>query len=766
MGMGRHWTIERHRSWAAATLVVVVLVVAGWSVLGLTRAAEQHHQTALRAVKLEALAEAMDADEWRARAMGSVTPDIEAKMNADLAAADALLAEIPAASRWHNEVVRPFNVYQSAVIEEFGLFREGAIEAAVKVDEERVDPAFDKLHDALKGTSDQATRSAERAVWILRIGALGVMALAGALISYILRRANRNRVKSVALQERAAVTAESELRFRSLVQNAADGIMVISADDRITFATPSATLLIGLDDADLIGRPLASLAVASPRGAVSMVEEARKGTQLEHAEWRTTDVEGHQRVIEALANPFYAGGAEGAVLVTLRDVTEHKLLEQLLTHRASHDSLTGLANRDEFVQCLERACLSKTTNGAVLFLDLDDFKNVNDTLGHNIGDDLLRAVAQRLRSAVQARDVPARLGGDEFAVLLSDVAGDEGALEAARRITGAFEQPLTLHGFPLMVSASVGVALIGDEFHTVHELLRAADIAMYHAKAAGKGRIELFVPVMQQRLQERVAMRNDLADAVRDGALDVHYQPIVSIEDGQIQGFEALARWTHPTAGVIPPARFIPVAEESGLIADIGRYVLNDACRQAAAWRTTLRKDFGVSVNVSVRQFDGDLTGDVRAALKASGLPPHLLTLEITESALRGREKAAIELAAVKELGVRIALDDFGTGYSALSYVRDFPLDEIKIDRSFVNEMDGESGLQLVKTIIDLARALGIKTVAEGIEQPHQLHMLQAHGCLLGQGYLFARPMPKTEVVALVANHAAGQVLATSNAQA
>ncbi|HZQ28212.1 MAG TPA: EAL domain-containing protein [Acidimicrobiales bacterium] len=747
---------------------MAVVAVAGWSVLGLTSTAEEHHKAALRAARLQAVAEAIDADEWRARAVGTVTPEIEMKMTSDLARADDLLAQVSTRSRWYENAAAPFREYRDGVTEEFKLLRQGDLGAAIKVDEERVDPAFDQLHDVLKETSNQATRSAERAVWWLRVGSLLAMMSAGGLITFIVLRANRHRLHAVASHERATVMAESELRFRALVQNAADGIMVTGPDNRVTFASPSAAALVGLNENDLVGRRLGSLGVSSARGAASVVDDARTANDLEHAEWRSTDTHGRRRTIEAIANPSYAGGPEGAVLVTLRDVTEHKLLEQLLIHRASHDALTGLVNRDEFVQYVERTCLNPDTRAALVFIDLDDFKNVNDTLGHNVGDDLLRAVSHRLRTALRPRDVPARLGGDEFAVLLDDVSGPEGALDAAQRILAAFERPFVLHGFHLMVTTSVGVAVVGpgDEPHSVHELLRAADIAMYQAKGAGKGRIELFVPVMQERLQQRVALRNDLIQAVRQGDLDVHYQPIVSIHNREIVGFEALARWNHPTAGAIPPARFIPVAEESGLIAEIGRFVLTDACRQAAAWRLTLRRDYAVSVNVSVRQFDGDLVGEVRAALETSGLPAHLLTLEITESALRGRDKAITQLTALKALGVRVALDDFGTGYSALSYVRDFPLDEIKIDRSFVDAIDDEAGLQLVKAIIDLARALGITTVAEGIERPHQLRVLQAHGCTLGQGFLFAPAMPKNEVVAAVANRMADQALATSDAQA
>jgi diguanylate cyclase (GGDEF)-like protein len=432
--------------------------------------------------------------------------------------------------------------------------------------------------------------------------------------------------------------------------------------------------------------------------------------------------------------------------VLLHEMAERAALQEQLAHEALHDPLTGLGNRLHFVREAERA-LARADRAAsataLVYLDLDDFKPVNDTLGHAGGDELLRQVAERLRASIRTVDTAARLGGDEFAILLEGAGTTQDVLTIVERLTSGLAEPFDVRGHRVRISASVGVVPAADPGVGVDDFIRTADLAMYEAKARGKGEYVIFGDDLRQVARERHTLERDLEQAVADGQLSCAYQPIVDLDTGAIEGMEALARWRHPSGRDVPPAEFIPIAEDLGLIHAIGSHVLTTAASQMASWQERFAsvRDAFVSVNVSVRQcYDAGFPDEVASALARSGLPPASLVAEITETVMMGeREKTVEVLRALRERGVRIAIDDFGTGYSSLSYLRFLPIDLLKIDRSFISTHEHDQ--VIVDTIARLARTLGIVAVAEGIEEPEQVTRLQGMGCRLGQGYLIARPM-------------------------
>ena len=442
------------------------------------------------------------------------------------------------------------------------------------------------------------------------------------------------------------------------------------------------------------------------------------------------------------------------------DITSRRVVEEQLRHDALHDSLTELPNRLLFMERLAHAILrgkrKESYLFAVLFLDLDRFKVINDSLGHHVGDELLILVAQRLQHCLRTEDTVARLGGDEFAILLEDIGGISDATRVAERIQAELSASVNLSGLEVFTSASIGIALSSSAYERPEYLVRNADMAMYRAKAAGQARFEVFDRAMHAHALARLQLETDLRRAVERQEFVLHYQPIISLDSGRICGVEALIRWAHPDRGMMSPDQFIPIAEETGLILPIGKWVIAEACRQVREWRERFGAEVlaSVGVNLSAKQFSqADLVEQISASIERSGLPVSALQLEITESAvMENADAAVVLLGRLKALGVRISLDDFGTGYSSLSHLHRFPLDSLKIDRSFIGRIGTDDRTrQLVQTVLALAGSLGVSAVAEGIETSEQLATLREMQCGLGQGYHFARPLAPPELEGLLA---------------
>lgn len=557
-----------------------------------------------------------------------------------------------------------------------------------------------------------------------------------------------------------AAARQTEARFRSLVQHSSDVIMVTRASGTIRFASPSATRVLGYDTSELVGQSLPALLHPDDRErAIAFFGEAVRAPGVTGpVEWRFRQRDGSWLATEILVTNLQSDPAVRGLVLNTRDVSERKRLEEQLTHQAFHDPLTGLANRALFRDRVSHALALAQRQGhqiTVLFLDLDDFKRVNDSLGHSEGDRLLIAAGERFLCCARAVDSVARLGGDEFAILMEHVAGNDGREELLERLQTAMAHPFTLSGNLVQVSVSIGVATAGPG-DSADDLLRNADVAMYVAKRHGKGRAETYESRMYADVRERLEMEAALRAALDRDELRLHYQPIVSLESGAIYGVEALVRWEHPGFGHLLPQHFIPVAEETGLIVRLGEWVLTEACRQVAAWRECYPGTrLAVSVNISGRQLQGvGLPSRLRAAVQEAGVDPSAVILEITESVLMQQTDSVLaRLEELKAIGVRLAIDDFGTGYSSLSYLQRFPIDILKIARPFVEEVGlGADRSALARAIIGLGDTLKLETIAEGIEMAEQRTALLGLGCMLGQGHLFSPALPPQAIDRILAD--------------
>jgi diguanylate cyclase (GGDEF)-like protein/PAS domain S-box-containing protein len=549
---------------------------------------------------------------------------------------------------------------------------------------------------------------------------------------------------------------DSEAYFRTLVLNAADVILILDEENRIRYASPSASAMFGFED--LIGVGMTDLVDEPERAGIGSSLDAVRdgGRQPDLDDWTVLHGGATQVQAEVSCRDLRHERTVQGLVVTLRDVTERRRLERELIHRAYYDALTGLPNRSLFQDRIERAASRAQQTGAtagVLVVGLDDFKVVNDTMGHDAGDELLVAVGQRLVAAVHPYHSVARMGGDEFAVAIESAGHTRDLEETADRLLATLAQPFQLERGVVTCHASVGIASTADASGG-QELLSQADIALAMAKTSGKARWRRYESSLHTKILERLQLRAALDQAIADGELLLHYQPIVDIKTGRVEGLEALVRWQHPTKGLIPPLDFIQVAEESGLIVPLGAWVLRTAVAAATQWqRLRPLQRLYVSVNVSARQFrTAGFVEQVQRMLEESGLPPQCLVLEITESLLLDdNERVWSDLARLRESGIRVAIDDFGTGYSSLSYLHQVPIDIVKLDRSFVRTIStSEQQFDLVKGIVRLAHTLFLKVVAEGIETGDDLARLAETGCEYGQGYLFARPMRQEDAAELL----------------
>jgi diguanylate cyclase (GGDEF)-like protein/PAS domain S-box-containing protein len=541
-------------------------------------------------------------------------------------------------------------------------------------------------------------------------------------------------------------------RLAAMVEHSSDVVLLLDPEGVIRYASPGLASTLGHRPSDWTGRSVIDLVSSDDRDAAAA--ELRRASSVGRGnmvkfEASLVRVDGERRRMEATIANLLGGDAVDGVVATFRDVTEQRNLERQLSHRAFHDELTGLANRALFLDRMDHALRVARPDidpVVVLFIDLDDFKSVNDALGHGVGDQMLRAIADRIRRVSGPGDTPARLGGDEFALLLEDRGGVDRALDVAEQLLLDLHVPVALAGYDLTVLASVGVAVSAPGMTTAG-LLRDADIAMYEAKRAGKSQIKIFDPAMRLSASRHLEFRSDLSDAIDRHQLRLVYQPTVDLRTGRVVGAESLVRWEHPTRGSVAPSEFIPIAERAGLIVPIGKWVVDESLRAAARWQE--RGPQQVSINVSATQMrSAEFVDHVRSSLATFSIDPGRVTLEITETMLVEEiESSSGHLADLRSLGVLIALDDFGTGYCSLSYLQRFPVDVLKIDRQFIQEL-GEEPRQatLAKMILQLTSGLDMVSVAEGIERPAQLRALQELGCDLGQGHLLSPPLEAVEL--------------------
>ena len=582
---------------------------------------------------------------------------------------------------------------------------------------------------------------------------------AGDEIGEMARAVEVFKANAITLLDQKARLEQLNLWLDIALNNMARGLSMFDAREQLVvcnanylrmYSLPAEMARPGTRFEDILGLRLGAIVSSASEGQLDerfRIRDVLAKVVVHRQEGRFSQTLQDGRIIEVSMRPLETGGW----VALHEDVTEQRRASEHIARLARHDPMTGLANRLKFRERLEENArnLGSGQGFALHCIDLDKFKEVNDTHGHPAGDVLLKSVARRLEATVRSGDVVARLGGDEFAVVQLGAASQAEAAALARRLIEAVSEPMVVHGHRIEIGATIGVALAPGDGTNPDDLLKHADMALYRAKADGRGRHSFFDPAMEGRLRARRMLESDLQQAVTQRQFELHYQPIVSLERGCVSGCEALIRWRHPERGMTSPADFIPVAEDIGLIQEIGAWAIDEACRAASKWPAPI----AVAVNLSAAQFGtSDLVSIVSAALEASGLEPRRLELEVTESLILDQDPATVDtLHRLRGLGVRIALDDFGTGYSSLSYLRSFPFDKIKIDQSFVRDLSQRADcVAIVGAVAQLARSLAMATVAEGVETEDHLAKVRASGCTEVQGYLFSRPVPGKDIVAVI----------------
>jgi diguanylate cyclase (GGDEF)-like protein/PAS domain S-box-containing protein len=636
------------------------------------------------------------------------------------------------------------------------LMQIGDFDKAKQVDFQTVSPHFDLMQHEVQIAIEAEDKWAQGVALRARNELLAAAILAGAAVLILFLRLQRQEhINQLETTERTALR-ESEERFRALTEQSTDIIFIADPSGQIKYASPSVYTVLAVHGDSLVGTNMIDR-VHPDDFAKTMSTGPRSVAYRQNpiVEFRLRHADGRWLYFECVVRNLIQHKNIGGIVYNARNITERKQAQEQLLFNATHDALTGLPDRALFLgrlqSIVDRMKRHPHETAAVLFVDIDDFKVVNDCYGHAIGDALIKEVSNRLRACLRSDGTIARMGGDEFTVLVEDVTDPSDAIRVAERIQSSFERPFLLEGLEVFKSMSIGIALTSPET-SAEAVLQNADIAMYRAKSQGKARSELFDRTMHEQVMSRLLLEAQLRYALQNEELTLHYQPIVSVDTRAVQGFEALLRWQASGSNSISPSTFVPVAEQCGLIIPISVWVLKKACLEAASWRERYSDTpLYVSINISSKHFShAGFIGHVKDALEESAIDPQCITIELTESLAMNDVAATFQtMSQLRTLGVKLSIDDFGTGYSSLSYLRRFPVDTLKIDQSFVKTMDAEN-YAIVKTIIGLARNLELKVVAEGVETPYQHQLLALAGCGSAQGYLFAEPMPAKSVVPFI----------------
>jgi len=693
---------------------------------------------------------------WTALQEQNLTPEADTEMRA----ARQALPKVVLAAHLHayhtsalEKVWPALDNYIMSAGRQWILMQIGDFDEAKQVDFQEVSPQFDLMQHQVQIAIEAEDKWAQGVALRARNELLAAAILAAtAILILFLRLQRQEHIGQLQETERNALR-ESEERFRALTEQSTDIILIADPSGQIKYASPSVHTVLAVHGDSLVGTNMIDL--VHPDDFAKTMSKGPQSVAYHQnpiVEFRLRHADGSWLYFECVIRNLIQYKNIGGIVYNAREITERKHAQEELLFSATHDVLTGLPNRALFLGRLEsvvdRMKRHPQQAAAVLFIDIDDFKVVNDCYGHATGDALIKEVSDRLRACMRSDCTIARMGGDEFTALVEDVTDPSDAIRVAERIQSSFTRPFLLEGLEVFKSTSIGIALTSPETRA-EAVLQNADIAMYRAKSQGKACIELFDRTMHEQVMSRLLLEAKLRYALENEELTLHYQPIVAVDTGALQGFEALLRWQPSGSNSISPSTFIPVAEQCGLIVPISVWILKKACLEAASWRRRYPADppFYVSINISSKHFShAGFIGHVKDALEESAIDPQCITIELTESLAMNDVAATFQtMLQLRTLGVKLSIDDFGTGYSSLSYLRRFPVDTLKIDQSFVKTMDAEN-YAIVKTIIGLARNLELEVVAEGVETPNQHQLLALAGCGSAQGYLFAEPMPAKSV--------------------
>jgi diguanylate cyclase (GGDEF)-like protein/PAS domain S-box-containing protein len=661
------------------------------------------------------------------------------------------------------------DLFHQAIDAQLKAQKTGGIPAAKRLDQDRTDPAYERYKDEIASIYKKLEAGVLFWIWLVSIATISVLALSAALVAVLILRFRRQVESNVVLELEQEAAQTSERRLKSLMSSSSDVIALIDLSGNVGFVSDACEGAWGRTAEDMKGQPVYAFVDPSDvPGLKAAIDQCASGQTGAHLEAQILCVGAEPRLFDIQAASLLDDTGAGGVVLTFHDLTERKRHENELSYHAFHDRLTKLPNRALFLDRLSHRLKASENGGrdfAVLFIDLDNFKIVNDSLGHEAGDTLLIEVAARLQASVRAADTVARMGGDEFTIILDTSDGTSLAIETAERIQRALVIPVSLGEREVFVTSSIGIVLASQSGSDAASILRDADTAMYHAKGNGKAALAVFEPGMNLEALDRLELESDLRVAIQEEQFSLVYQPIVDIASGRLREVEALIRWNHPERGLVSPNAFIPLAEETGLICAIGKWVLRESFRQVQEWNEGLAPSECVllSVNVSGRQFqEKEFVQDLRALIAEVGIDPKLVELEVTETAmLSDLSKMRNVFAELREIGFRVAIDDFGTGYSSMAYLSQLPVDKLKIDRSFVIPLGQDDRADgVVQAMITMARTLGLGITGEGIETAEQLRALQEMGCDLGQGFLFDRPLSPEAVGRILTNHVPARMAA------